>query len=69
MVILDGMNVPKGFSKITINGAWIEAKRPEKKYTESVRGADDDDWYDEKHSAVMTDLARLERSLAALLEG
>ena len=66
MVKIDGINLPKAWRHLTINGGHISA-------THSINGATDIRhpneaiWWDEKHAAVMKALCELEKAVEQLL--
>lgn len=65
ILTLTGLWLPSGVRSVTINGAYVSATINGQAAT--VRHPDDDNWYDERHVAVMKALAVLENAVADLL--
>jgi hypothetical protein len=70
MINMDGINlIQTGYKSLTINGAHIAATTDEgKRVYVRGHGLPDDNWYNERHAAVMDAVTQLERAVRALLD-
>ena len=68
MLKIDGINLPKNWRHLTINGAWVSATSAGDNAPHDIREPNSEVWYDAKHEAVMRAVEALEAALADLLD-